>query len=259
MNNRPISQADLRVILAEHHAWLLHKGKGKRAVLRNCDFRGLNLQYHNLSGADVQGSNFEGVNLFNTDLSHADISHAKFGKAKLQFANLLHTTAVGTDFQEADLWGVSLNYANVSNATFIDTELTHVTWKGTSLYETTFGDNANLTPFKEDLFTLLCYAPLEAERFIALLNDGLVGGATNWGLGRDRIQYYSLWQVLQLHESDDFKDNARPIVRWLVAISLGDTPANSPFARKVVEWIREWQRRPQPLFVAHANNALVTA
>lgn len=90
-----------------------------RIVLRNADFRHVDLHSISLSYADLREINLEQANLQGAMLFEANLYKAKLKKADLSRANLQ-----GANLQQADLTGAVLKGTNLQGANLAETILT---------------------------------------------------------------------------------------------------------------------------------------
>ena len=72
-----LGEAELRIILERHQAWLDGKGSSKRADLSSANLGGADLQKANLHSANLSGANLDGADLTDADLRNADLSGAE--------------------------------------------------------------------------------------------------------------------------------------------------------------------------------------
>ena len=95
---------EIKVILADHFAWIRDNSKGKRANLCNADMRDANLRC-----ADLCNANLLGADMRNADLRDADLHYANLCNANLCNANLL-----GANLRDADMRGVVLDELGIA-------------------------------------------------------------------------------------------------------------------------------------------------
>lgn len=117
---KSIAKTELTAILSEHRKWLEADGlEGKRAVLPNRDFSGMDLAEVNLAFADLTECRFSGANLLLADFTQAHLTRADLSGTDLSGADLLLA-----DFSDADLSGADLSVADLSGATLSGAWLT---------------------------------------------------------------------------------------------------------------------------------------
>ena len=187
-------------------------GMTMRLALEQAVASGANLSDANLSGANLSDANLSGANLSDANLSGAYLSDAYLSGAYLSGANLS---------------GAYLSGANLSDA--------------------------YLTPIRDDLWAVLSATPAEVPALIAALKAGRVDGSTYEGecaclvgtLANARAVHYLGIESLSPNSS-------RPIERFFMGISRGDTPETNQCSKLALEWAEEWLARMQAAFAPKA-------
>ena len=80
------------------------------------DFRGKDLRYANLAGANLKDTDLWGVDLREAALQYADLRHANLRGANLTRADLQDADLQGADLRYADLQGADLRKAKLQGA-----------------------------------------------------------------------------------------------------------------------------------------------
>lgn len=107
--------------------------------------------------------------------------------------------------------------------------------RGASLY------GANLTPIKSDLWTVLSAAPAEVRELRQALIEGRVDGSCYEGECACLVGTIANIRHTTYRDMPGIiPDSNRPIERFFLGISKGDTPATNQCSALVVEWIDEW-------------------
>ncbi|KDC23990.1 pentapeptide repeat protein [Bordetella bronchiseptica F4563] len=171
-----------------------------------------------LEQAVERDANLRGANLRGAYLRGADLGGADLGDANLRGANLRGAYLRGADLGGADLGGADLR-------------------------------GADLTPIRDDMWAVLSATPAEVPALIAALKAGRVDGSTYQGecaclvgtLANAREVSYSSIESLEPNSS-------RPIERFFLSISRGDTPETNQFSKLALEWAEEWLARMQAAF-----------
>jgi hypothetical protein len=177
--------------------------------IADADLRDADLRDADLSGADLRGANLRDADLSGADLSGADLS--------------------GADLSGANLRGADLRGANLSDANLRD---------------------ADLTPIKNDLFIVLLHAISEIQFLKQNIIDGKIDGSTY--KGECACLSGTLYNGASSNngpKEKQFKDQIlncrdanRPIERFFLGITKGDTPENNQFSKLALEWIEEFER-----------------
>jgi hypothetical protein len=202
----------------------------------------------NLMGADLEGADLVDARLGGAYLAGAYLARANFSGASLDGAGLANADLVGANLARASLGGAYLVGANLSRACLEDAnlagaDLTRANLVGANLRGANLdGANlrgADLRPIKADLFDLLLRARAEIPALLAALRAGQIDGSTYTGpcaclvgtIARERGVH---------HDSLGVADRARPIERWVLGISAGDTPETHQIAKITASWIEEF-------------------
>ena len=173
---------------------------------------GVNLLGADLLGADLSDTNLSGANLSHVDLSEADLSHVVLSGANLSHVDLSHVVLSGTN-----LLGTNLSEADLSEA--------------------------DLRTFKACLWTTLTENATEVPGLVDSLQAGRVDGSKYEG---DCVCLVgTIAKVKGVSHTDLKPDSRNPSEQWFLMISKGDKPTDNTgggfAARKVLEWIEEWQ------------------
>lgn len=237
--------------------------------------QGVSLRYADLSGADLGGADLTGADLSQANLTNANLSGADLYGANLVDANLVDADLRGADLNSADLYdadlcdtnlhGANLSGANLRNATLNDAYLT-----GSDLYGVDFtgadvrgvrlagarlNNNANLAPFRDDLYAVLSHAPVEVPALIKALERGKVNGSVYCDgecgclIGTLALAAGAKKTNLACSVVHNLQGNgSRPIEMFFLAIRKGDTPGNNQFAKLAHEWATEWLEQMRAAF-----------
>ena len=144
----------------------------------------------------------------------------------LSDANLSGANLSGADLSGADLRGANLSGANLSGADLSGANLSR----------------ADLTPIRDDIWSVLSSAPAEVPELIAALKAGKVDGSSYEGeccclvgtIAKARnCRYDALGDSLK-------PDSSRPAERFFLGISKGDTPEDNQFSALALQWAEEW-------------------
>ncbi|KDC23021.1 pentapeptide repeat protein [Bordetella bronchiseptica E014] len=223
------------------------------ADLGGADLGGANLGGAYLRGADLGGANLGGAYLRGADLRGADLGGAYLGGANLGGAYLGGADLRGADLRGADLGGADLGGANLGGAYLRGADLGGANLGGADLGGADLGGanlgGADLTPIRDDMWAVLSATPAEVPALIAALKAGRVDGSTYQGecaclvgtLANAREVSYSSIESLE-------PDSSRPIERFFLSISRGDTPETNQFSKLALEWAEEWLARMQAAF-----------
>ena len=158
--------------------------------------------------------------------------------ADLRDANLRDADLRDADLRDADLRDADLRGANLRGANL----------RGAKLRGADLGD-ANLRPFRDDVWAVLSCAPAEAAGVLAALRAGRVDGSAYAGdcaclvgtIANVRgCGYDALPQLTP--------DVSRPAEQWFLQIHEGDTPETNPAAALAAQWIEEWLTAMQAAF-----------
>lgn len=114
-------------------------------------------------------------------------------------------------------------------------------------------DGADLTPIRADFYDVLAAAPREVAGLIEALKSGRVDGSTYEGecaclvgtIANVRHADYRLLDGLE-------PDSSRPIERFFMGISKGDTPETNQLSALAVGWAQAWLTNMQAAFGAPA-------
>ncbi|KDB58419.1 pentapeptide repeat-containing protein [Bordetella bronchiseptica] len=218
------------------------------ANLRGADLGGANLRGADLGGANLRGADLRGANLRGADLRGANLRGADLGGANLRGADLRGADLGGANLRGADLRGANLRGADLRGANLRGADLGGANLRGADLRGADLGD-ANLTPIRDDMWAVLSATPTEVPALIAALKAGRVDGSTYQGecaclvgtLANAREVSYSSIESLEPNSS-------RPIERFFLSISRGDTPGTNQFSKLALEWAEEWLARMQAAF-----------
>ena len=107
------TQDDFNQVIDAHERYVGGLKRGRRAVLRFGEARGVNFSRRQLADSDFTGTNFQG----------AAMVGACFDRASLHFADLRNVDALGASFIAADMRGVSLRNAILMGANLDDADL----------------------------------------------------------------------------------------------------------------------------------------
>jgi uncharacterized protein YjbI with pentapeptide repeats len=94
-------------------------------LLKNADFKGINLEGINFSGIDFSRAVFVGAKLSNANFSKADLSRADFSSANLRGANFTEAELFSTIFNDSYLEGANIRNADIREAKFINANLSN--------------------------------------------------------------------------------------------------------------------------------------
>ncbi|KDC48059.1 pentapeptide repeat-containing protein [Bordetella bronchiseptica] len=237
----------------------LEQAVERGAYLGGANLGGAYLRDANLGGADLRdanlgGANLGGANLRGADLRDANLGGANLGGANLRDANLRGANLRGADLRGADLGGAYLGGANLGGADLGGAYLRDANLGGADLRDANLGGanlrDANLTPIRDDMWAVLSATPAEVPALIAALKAGRVDGSTYRGecaclvgtLANAREVSYGSIESLEPNSS-------RPIERFFLSISRGDTPETNQFSKLALEWAEEWLARMQAAFL----------
>jgi hypothetical protein len=118
-----------RLIL--HQEWLTSKGtSGERAIYFGEDFSNVNLSNWWLEKVSLKNCNFKGANLEKVDFTEAELDHSNFEGAILKHADFDHAFLYSCNFKSANLNHANFHWADLSNSNF----------EGSSTYFTYFQD-----------------------------------------------------------------------------------------------------------------------
>jgi hypothetical protein len=175
----------------------------------------------NLSGSDLRGSNLSGSNLRGSNLSGSDLRDANLSGANLRDANLS-----GANLRDANLSGANLRDANLSGANLRDANLS----------------GANLLPIKADFIEVISQVPREVPALIEALKTGRVDGSTYTGECSCLVGTIAAARGLSVDSIafDIPTDSSRPIERFFMGISKGDTPATNQASALALGWAETW-------------------
>jgi len=103
MNDRKITDSELKEIVYKHKLWLNAKTGGERAKLNGLDFRNMELCEFDLRGANLEFSDFRFAYLFKIDLEWSNLNYVDFRFAELKRCNLRYANLINADFKESKL------------------------------------------------------------------------------------------------------------------------------------------------------------
>ena len=175
------------------------------------------------------------------------------GEAAALLIALEKAVAVGADLGGADLTDADLTGANLRGANLGGANLRGANLTGANLRD------ANLDHIRDDLFAVLSAAPTEVQALITALKAGRVDGSTYLGecacligtIAHARgCEYPALGPNLRA-------DSGRPIERFFLAITKGDTPDTNESCRLSVEWSEAWLSRMQAAFAPAATTVQI--
>jgi len=206
--------------------------------LGDADLGGANLSYVNLSYANLRDADLGGVNLRGADLSYADLSYANLSYANLRDADLGGVNLRGADLSYADLSYANLSYVNLRDADLGGVNLGDVNLRGANFRGANLR-GANLDPIKRDMFDVL----LRAIPEIPLLEKAILGGKIEGTTyeGECACLCGTIEKSKRFEGKCDMRDGSRPIERFFLGISAGDTPENNQFSKLSYEWIQEFK------------------
>jgi hypothetical protein len=197
----------------------------RMALAANANLRDANLSYANLIGANLRGANLIDANLSYANLIGANLSYANLIGANLRDANLSYANLIGANLRDANL-----SYANLSYANLIGANLSYANLIG-----------ANLTPIRDDLWAVLSSAPGEVAGLIEALKNGRVDGSTYEGECACLVGTIANVRGVGFNELGSVKPNSsRPIERFFIGISEGDTPETNSVSKLALEWSEQW-------------------
>jgi len=154
-------------------------------------------------------------------------------KAISSGANLHGANLRGADLRGADLYGADLYGADLRGANLHEADLHEANLRGADLHE------ADLDPIKKDMFDVLLHAIPE----IPLLEKAILGGRVDGSTYEGACA--CLWGTIEKSgrfDGDcDMRDSSRPIERFFLGISEGDTPEDNQFSKLAYEWIQEFK------------------
>jgi uncharacterized protein YjbI with pentapeptide repeats len=208
----------------------------RSANLSSADLSGANLSSANLSGANLSGANLRSANLSSADLSGANLSSADLRSANLSSANLRSANLSSANLRSANLSSADLSGANLSSADLSGADLRSADLRSADLR------SANLMPIKADFIEVISQAPREVPSLIAALKGGRVDGSTYTGECACLVGTIANAQNLSV-ESSDFKltrDSSRPVERFFMGISKGDTPETNQVSALALDWAEVW-------------------
>jgi len=214
------------------------------ANLSGANLSGANLSDANLSDANLSGANLSGANLSDANLSDANLSGAYLSDANLSDANLRGANLRGAYLSDANLSGANLSDANLRGANLSGAYLSDANLRGANLrgaYLSGSWDAEEAAEARKDLRSVLDVAPSEVPGLLAAVREGRVDGSVYSGkcaclLGTIAIVRGCDYRALGIAPNAD-----RPAEQWFMRIRPGHTPAISPAAKLVEEWILEWQ------------------
>jgi len=162
--------------------------------------------------------------------ANADLSWANLREADLRGANLSDANLGGADLRGADLRDANLSDANLSGAYLSGADL-----RGAYL------SGADLTPIRDDMWAVLCASPAEVPALRQALAQGRVDGSTYSGDCACLVGTLASARHCDIDSIAGLAPNSnRPIERFFLAISPGDTPDKSQFATLALQWADEW-------------------
>ncbi len=133
---------------------------------------------------------------------------------------LLEALKSGADLSGADLRGADLRGSDLSGANL---------------------RGANLRPIRDDLWAVLSSVPAEVPALRAAIMDGRVDGSTYNGTCACLVGTIANARGCDYNEIPGLSPNSsRPIERFFLAISPGNTPENHEPSRLALTWVDEW-------------------
>ncbi len=149
--------------------------------------------------------------------------------------------AAGSDLSGSNLRGSDLSGSNLRGSDLSGSNLSGCDVSGSNLSGCDVS-GAYLQNIKTDFFDVLLRAPAEVAGLRAALIAGKVNGSTYKGdcaclvgtIANVRgVECYGLGNGIR-------PDSSRPIERWFLAITEGDTPETNQVSKIVVEWLDEF-------------------
>jgi hypothetical protein len=210
------------------------------ASLRGASLRGADLSDASLRGADLSDADLRGASLRGADLSDADLRGADLSGADLSDASLRGADLSGADLRGASLRGADLSDADLRGADLSGADLRGASLRGASLRGADLSD-ADLTPIRDDLWSVLAGAPREADGLRAALIEGRVDGSTYSGECACLVGTIANLRHVYHDDLGAIKPNSnRPIERFFMSISKGDTPDTNQACALAVQWTDEF-------------------
>jgi len=141
---RKVNQEELDEIIRNHGIWLNTNGnRGKRAILKQCNFD--NLKFHNvdLSYADISDSTFCLANISQSDFSGAILEDSFFSNVNIIGSYFCGSNLIKTKFQGAHISSTNFDKCNLlkarlEEANFINCSLDNANLSETFLIATRF-------------------------------------------------------------------------------------------------------------------------
>lgn len=237
----------LQKILAYHRKWLAGREDGVLADLSELDlsevdFSRLDLRWVNfdsciLRKADFRGAKMIDCNLTKADLSKADLRHADLSDAILRRADMRSANLSEADLSYADMTGCDLRKANFSMANL----------KSSLFLRSIIDDGirqANFSPIKKDLFSILEVARPEIRGLVEAIKGGRIDGSVYEGECCCLVGTIAKLRNTPFYELDSIRPSMlRPAERWFSAIEPGDTPETSLIAKITLEWVEEFMKQ----------------
>ena len=139
-----ITIEELDKILAENYKFDTGKG-GKKAVLREYDFSGMDLSGKNFSFLDLSSSDFTNANLDGCCFLYADLQkslfiHSSVVTARFDYAILTRADFYKADITKSDFAHANCCYANLKGAYFDDATLHYANFDLSTLTKSEFSN-----------------------------------------------------------------------------------------------------------------------
>ena len=189
-----------------------------------------------LYGANLSDANLSRADLSRADLSRADLSRADLSRADLYGANLRGADLRGADLSRADLRGADLRGADLRGADLRGADLRGADLRGADLR------GAYLQPIRTDLFMVLLEAIPEIAGLKSAIQEGRINGSAYKGECACLVGTIANIKHVD-YEYLGFADNCRPIERFFLGISEGDTPETNQFSALAIQWIEEFESK----------------
>ncbi|UOK17382.1 pentapeptide repeat family protein [Bordetella phage vB_BaM-IFTN6] len=218
---------------------LIAHGALEQAVAAGANLSGADLSGASLRGAYLRGAYLRGADLSGADLSGADLSGADLSGADLRGANLSDAYLSDANLRDAYLSDANLLDANLRDANLSGADLSGASLRG-----------AYLTPIRDDMWAVLSATPAEVPALIAALKAGRVDGSTYEGECACLVGTLANARKVGFGSIESLEPNSsRPIERFFLSISRGDTPETNQFSKLALEWAEEWLARMQAAFL----------
>ena len=191
------------------------RGAVEEAIAKGTNLAGAYLAGTNLAGANLEGTNFARANLAGTYLVGAYLADADLARANLAGAYLARANLEG-----AYLVGAYLADADLARA------------KGVADW---------LTPYRDDLWSVLDLAPHEVPGLIAAIVEGRVDGSVYTGECACLLGTIANVRGCSVDRLGIEKDSSRPAEVWFMSLKPGHKSSNSQNVAIALGWICEWQ------------------